>query len=185
MLFLILSVLEDEQKSLVEKIYKDHYQHFFYIAAQITGSRANAEEVVSEALIKISLNIQRISELSCPEMKAFCVTIVKNCAYDLLRKNSKVILDSDELVYNDGNPAPSPEHEVEKQEKTKNIRKMLEGLSDDDKELLEMRYTYEMKYAEIARYLSITEETAKKRGQRIINRLRKQYEETKLDEYDF
>lgn len=57
---------------------------------------------------------------------------------------------------------------------------MLEGLSDDDKELLEMRYTYEMKYAEIARYLSITEETAKKRGQRILSRLRKQYEETKL-----
>lgn len=125
MLFLILSVLEDEQKNLVEKIYKDHYRYFLNIASQISGSNANAEEAVSEALLKISINIQRISELSCPEMKAFCVTIVKNCAYDLLRKNSKVILDSDELVYNDGNPAPSPEHEVEKQEKKRTSAKCL------------------------------------------------------------
>ena len=45
-----------------------------------------------------------------------------------------------------------------------------------------MRYTYGMQYSEIARRLSITEEAAKKRGQRIILKLRKIYED-ELNEY--
>ena len=71
MLFLVLSVLEDDQRRLVEKIYRDNHQLFLKIANRITGSERSAEEALSEALLKISLNIQRISELqrnelSCP-----------------------------------------------------------------------------------------------------------------------
>ena len=67
-------------------------------------------------------------------------------------------------------------------EEKASIRKLLETLSLEEKELLEMRYTYEMQYSEIARRLSITEEAAKKRGQRIILKLRKIYED-ELNEY--
>ncbi|MCR5656963.1 MAG: sigma-70 family RNA polymerase sigma factor, partial [Butyrivibrio sp.] len=85
MLFLILSVLEDDQRKLVEDIFKNNYKKYLRISTRILGSNTVAEEAVSDALIKISLNIKRISHLPCPEMEAFCVTIVKNCAYDHLR----------------------------------------------------------------------------------------------------
>ena len=84
MLLLILSVLEDDQRNLVEKIYKENYQYFLKVAMQITGSTADAEEAVSSALLKISLNILKISHLTCPEMKAFCVTIFTKTAAAIL-----------------------------------------------------------------------------------------------------
>lgn len=184
MLLLILSVLEDDQRNLVEKIYKENYQYFLKVAMQITGSTADAEEAVSSALLKISLNILKISHLTCPEMKAFCVTIVKNCSYDVLRKSSRIIPDSDEALSKMDSSIQGPEHQMLDKEKRKALLKMLEVLSSDEKVLLELRYTYEMKYSEIARMLSISEEAAKKKGQRLIGKLRKQYEENS-DEYDF
>lgn len=39
-----------------------------------------------------------------------------------------------------------------------------------------LRYTMEMGYKEIGELLNISEDTAKKRGQRLIKKLRKQYE---------
>ena len=184
MLFLILSMLDDEQRSLVEKIYRENHQFFLTIAMQITGSKANAEEAVSDALIKISLNIKRISNLTCPEIKPFCVTIVKNCSYDLMRKNKRIIMDGDDILYREEPSGITPEHEVIGQETRQTLSMMLKSLSEEDKEFLEMRFTYEMKFADIAQRLSISEEAAKKRGQRILNKLKQQYEEN-ADEYYF
>ena len=183
MLFLVLSVLEDDQRRLVEKIYRDNHQLFLKIANRITGSERSAEEALSEALLKISLNIQRISELQRNELTAFCVTIVKNCAYDQLRESSHMIPASDEDMQDVKSHEPTPEETVIQAEEKASIRKLLETLSLEEKELLEMRYTYEMQYSEIARRLSITEEAAKKRGQRVIQKLRKIYED-KSDEYN-
>ena len=183
MLFLVLSVLEDDQRNLVEKIYRDNHQLFLKTANRITGSESNAEEALSEALLKISLNIQRISELQRNELTAFCVTIVKNCAYDQLRKGSHMVPVPDEGVQDIKSHEPTPEETVIHAEEKASVRKLLETLSLEEKELLEMRYTYEMQYSEIARRLSITEEAAKKRGQRVIQKLRKIYED-RSDEYN-
>jgi len=184
MLFLILSVLDDEQRSLVEKIYRENHQFFLSIAMKITGSKANAEEVVSDALIRITLNIKRISNLTCPEINPFCVTMVKNCAYDLMRKNKRIIMNGEDILQREETSGSTPEHEIISKENREKLSLMLENLSGEDKEFLEMRFTYEMKFADIAQKLSISEEAAKKRGQRILSRLRKQYEEN-ADEYFF
>ncbi|NMB08577.1 MAG: sigma-70 family RNA polymerase sigma factor [Tissierellia bacterium] len=49
-------------------------------------------------------------------------------------------------------------------------------LSDDEKNLLYLRFVNEMKFKDIARLLGITGEAAKKRGQRILKKLRLYYE---------
>ena len=41
---------------------------------------------MSTAFIKIMDNIEKISDLPCPQMTAFCVTIVKNASIDVLRQ---------------------------------------------------------------------------------------------------
>ena len=70
-----------------------------------------------------------------------------------------------------------PERTVLKNERNDLIRALLETLSDDDKELVAMRYNYEMSYREIARVMDISEDAARKRGQRVIERLRTSYSE--------
>lgn len=85
MLILLFSVLNDEERELVEQIFHEHHIQFQRIAFRIVQSEETAEDVVSTAFVKIIDNIEKISELPCPQMTAFCVTIVKNASIDVLR----------------------------------------------------------------------------------------------------
>ena len=82
MMILLFSVLNDEQRALVERIFHEHHIHFQRISFNIVKSEEAAEDVVSTAFIKIMDNIEKISDLPCPQMTAFCVTIVKNACYE-------------------------------------------------------------------------------------------------------
>ncbi|WP_051200970.1 RNA polymerase sigma factor [Butyrivibrio sp. XPD2002] len=177
MLMILLSVLEDEQRDLVQRIYNENKSFFLRLAAGITGSESLAEEAVSDAFLKISLNIKKISELSCHEMRGFCVVIVKNCSISILRKNKRYVYGTEEMSRDQVADTDDPERTVLKNERNDYIRALLETLSDDDKELVAMRYTYEMSYGEIARVMDISEDAARKRGQRVIERLRTSYSE--------
>ena len=75
MMILLFSVLNDEQRALVERIFHEHHIHFQRISFNIVKSEEAAEDVVSTAFIKIMDNIEKISDLPCPQMTAFCVTI--------------------------------------------------------------------------------------------------------------
>ena len=69
-------------------------------------------------------------------MKAFCVTIAKNCSYDVLRKSSRIIPDSDEALSKMDSSIQGSEHKMLNKEKRKALLKMLEVLSSDEKVLL-------------------------------------------------
>lgn len=56
------------------------------------------------------------------------------------------------------------------------LSKVIDSLDPDDSRFLYLRYTQEMGYKEIGTLLNISEDAAKKRGQRLIKKLRKLYE---------
>ena len=74
MMILLLGVLNDEQRALVERIFREHRGRFLRISFKIVRSEENAEDVVSAAFIKIMDNIEKIADLPCPQMTAFCET---------------------------------------------------------------------------------------------------------------
>jgi sigma-70, region 4 subfamily len=86
MIILLLSILNDEQRALVERIFHEHNIHFQCISFNIVKSEETAKDAVSAAFVKIMENIEKISDLPCPQMTAFCVTIVKNTSIDVLRQ---------------------------------------------------------------------------------------------------
>ena len=91
MMILLFGVLNDEQRALVERIFHEHRVHFQRISFKIVKSEEAAEDVVSTAFVKIMDNIEKISELTCPQMTAFCVTIVKNASIDVLRHSQQSV----------------------------------------------------------------------------------------------
>lgn len=62
MLFLVLSVLEDDQRRLVEKIYRDNHQLFLKIANRITGSERSAEEAAKKRGQRVIQKMRKIYE---------------------------------------------------------------------------------------------------------------------------
>ena len=86
MLTLLLSVLPEEQKVSVEKIFHRYKGLFQQIAFDYVHDKNRAEDIVQESLVKIILHIDEILELSQKEQKNYCAMIVQNTAKDLLRK---------------------------------------------------------------------------------------------------
>lgn len=69
MIVILFGMLSDEQRELVEQIFKNNQRKFRSISFHIVKSKEAAEDVVSTAFIKIMDNIEKISALRCPVPK--------------------------------------------------------------------------------------------------------------------
>ena len=183
MMILLFGVLSDEQRALVERIFREHRGRLLRISFKIVKSEETAEDVVSTAFVKIMDNIEKISDLPCPQMTAFCVTIVKNASVDVLRESRRSAhLDSWDGVSDESSDDLDDEciHNADVQK----LSGLVDRLDPDDRCFVYLRYAEEMEYKEIGRLLNISEDAAKKRGQRLVKKLRKLYEGGEQHVYD-
>lgn len=175
MMILLLGILNDEQRTLVERIFREHRGRFLRISFKIVRSEETAEDVVSTAFIKIMDNIEKIADLPCPQMTAFCVTIVKNASIDVLRDSRR----SAGLDNWDGVSDECSDDLADECIRNADVQKLsglIDRLDPDDRRFVYLRYAEEMGYKEIGQLMNISEDAAKKRGQRLVKKLRKLYE---------
>lgn len=174
MIFLFCT-LNNEQRELVEQFFHKHHMQFQRIAFKIVKSEAMAEDAVGTAFIKIMDNIEKISNLPDQKMKAFCVVIVKNTSIDMIRQSQKnVRVEYLESLPDQGicNVEDTCIHNAD----IHKLTELIDQLDPADRNFIYLRYTLEMGYREIGALLNISEDAAKKRGQRLIKKLRNQYE---------
>jgi RNA polymerase sigma-70 factor (ECF subfamily) len=108
MLFLMMLIDSEEDRSKFEILYEQYRRYMFRIAMQILGNAQDAEDAVHEAFIKIIKNLDKISDPKCPQTKHFIVIIVRRTAIDMMRQKSRepetvTIDDETEGVLMDGN----------------------------------------------------------------------------------
>ena len=105
MLLLMMSLVTDEQKDLLESLFREKRPLFLYIANRILHNRQAAEDAVSDAMIRITQNFSKISRFKRPEMHSYCVVIVENCAKSMLRKDRRLIHTDDIGLFADDEAA--------------------------------------------------------------------------------
>ncbi len=176
MFLIFFGILTEEQQNLVEQIFLEHHIRFYRISFAILKSEASANDAVSTAYLKIIKNIEKISELPSPLMTAFCVTIVKNTSIDIIRKYKKFAHVESLDTFQDKS-ADSFEDIYINQTNVQRLADLMDTLSQEDRKLIQLKYSQDMGYLEIGKLLGISEEAAKKRGQRIIQKLKKLYGE--------
>lgn len=175
MIMLLFAVLNDEQRALAERLFCEYRVRFQRISYNIVKSEGTAEDVVSTAFVKIMDNIEKISDLSCPQMLAFCVTIVKNASIDVQRRSRKIVhIDHwDSILDEDTDDIAD---ECIRNADVHRLAELIDRLDADERRLVYLRYAEQMGYKEIGQLLNISEAAAKKRGQRLVRDLRKLYE---------
>lgn len=171
MLLLMMSLVTDEQKDLLESLFREKRTLFLYIANRVLHNHQAAEDAVSDAMIKITQNFSKISRFKCPEMHAYCVVIVENCAKSMLRKEGRLIHTDDIGLFAD-DEAADPAAIIEDKSRQETVRRILGTLPDHDRRILLMRYAEGASYAQIATILGIKEDTARKRAERALAKLR-------------
>lgn len=175
MLLMMLSLLDDEQRELVERIFKENRTLFTNIARKILGSSTEAEDAVSDAMIQIMRNLEKINHLPHHEMRSYCIVVVKNCAYGRFRKNKRTV-SLEEVGADVTDLRNEPGASLLRQERIDEVTEKIRLLPEEDMTLIRLRYYHQLSYKTIAGILGISEETARKRAERIRKELRQQFE---------
>lgn len=181
MILIVFGALSDFEKNLLNQIYKEYNIKLFHIAFGILHSHADAEEAVSSTFLKIVKHIEKISRLPSPQIAPYCIVIVKNEAISIIRRKRKepIFEDIEILSGTVDNTSKLLSEQIDKED----LLKAISQLSDEERQFIYLRYVNEMNYKAIADLMGISEEAAKKRGQRIIGKLRLFFEGEYKDEY--
>lgn len=130
----------------------------FRIALRITMNQQEAEDVVQETMLKIWDRREEWSRMNSVE--AYCVTIAKNLAMDRIAlKSSQTMQLADDYDY--GASSASPFQKLVDSDNMNILSRLIEELSEKQREVLVMREVEGKSYKEIAAELKLTEEQVK------------------------
>lgn len=176
MIFIFLGVISENEKDLVNHIFSKMNVKMYNISFNILRSHSDAEEAVAQTFFKIIEHIDKISALPCPERDPYCVIILKNEAMNIIRQRKKTVYVEDTDYFGQNNQSYDIEEEFIEVENKEKLFSCINRLSDDEKDFIYLRFLNDMSFKNISKLLDITEEAAKKRGQRILKKLRLYYE---------
>lgn len=151
--------MEKESTAFFEELYRTYYLKLFRVAKGIVQKDGVAEELVEETFVILLTQIGKIR--THPNPLGWLYKVLTNQALNELRREQRhgeILLDNisemgeeiDLLSFQDGLP---------------------NGLKDEEKNILLLRYQEQLSYAEIAQQLGISQELGRTR----LHRAKKHY----------
>lgn len=124
------------------------YQRRLYrVAFLLMGNAEDAEDMVQEAYLKLWKKRNELPS-DIDSMEAYCVTLTKNLCYDALRKAH---IDKDERspeelkISNESTVS----HEIEVRDEANQVMRLIEGLPEQQRQIILMRDVNDRPYEEI------------------------------------
>ena len=165
MLGFYLALLDTaEDKSRFEELYLTYRQDMYKTAFAILRSPQSAEDAVHEAFMIVIGKLNKISEINCPQTRAYLIIIVKNLALKMYNESKKVIIENiDETEISDGTDL---EADIVSKLSAEELKELLLKLPEQYYQVLFLEMYIELSISETAESLGISYDNAKKRLQR-------------------
>ena len=172
MLFLMMLIDTEEDRSKMGLIYKLYHNYMYSVAAGLLNNSDDTEDAVQEAFIRVIGFLDGIIEPKCLKTKHLCVIIVKRIALDMLRRRRVREKDMDPYLIDELYESDTASEMLEAVEEHSDLAAAMKALPDRYRDAVLLRYSDEYSFEEIARILNITEANARKLVQRAVNKLR-------------
>jgi RNA polymerase sigma-70 factor (ECF subfamily) len=153
----------------LEGLYRAHGQWVAALARRFVGDADDALDVMQEVFTYLYERFPGFELTST--MRAFLYPVVRHQSISLIRKRRKVV----EIDRGSRPPAELTFWPVEPGD----LERLLDGLDEETRELLLMRFTLGMKLGEIAAALSVPTGTVKSRLHNALGELRQRHAEKK------
>jgi RNA polymerase sigma factor (sigma-70 family) len=157
-----LNVHDQTAQTRFAEVFLPHLVDAYRLARWITGSRADAEDIVQEASLRAFKGIRTFSG---GNTRAWALTIVRNASYSWLAKNrpSAVVLTEDldphvrEQVdqATGGDDVPTPEAALIAKMEAEQVRKAVASLPLPFREVLVLREIQDLDYRSIAEVIRV------------------------------
>ena len=157
-----LNVDDQIDQNRFAEVFLPHLDDAFRLARWISGSRADAEDIVQEASLRAFKGIRNFSG---GNTRAWTLTIVRNASYSWLAKNrpSTVVLTEDldqrareEMERGAGNgDVPTPEAALIAKMEAEEVRNAVATLPLPFREILVLREIHDLDYRSIAEIIQV------------------------------
>lgn len=130
----------------------------FRVALRITFDRAEAEDIVQETLIRVWNKRDEWTQFG--SIEAYCLTVAKNLAIDRSeRKDAQTVQLAPDMEQ--ASEASGPYEKLVAKERMKLIHRLIAGLPEKQRQIMQLRDIEDKSYREIAVALNLTEEQVK------------------------
>lgn len=159
-----------------EELFERHSETLFTYLRQHTPSREDAEDVLAETFMA-ALTETKFAHLSESEQVAWLWRVARNKVVDAFRKTTirrnASLEQADETICED--ETSDPEQIALRQDEAREIRDLLHHLPAQQQEMLQLRFGYGLRCAEIAAILGKREAAVRTMLSRTMNLLRQLY----------
>lgn len=150
----------------------------FRLALRITLSRAEAEDIVQDVLIKVWNRRDDLAEVD--SIEAYSLTVCRNLSLDRLQRKENDNVNLDDAPPTEADDAP-PDLQMIRNERIDNIKRLIERLPIPQRAAMQLRDMEGKTYKEISSITGQTEEQVKVNIFRARQYIRKQIE--KIENY--
>ena len=145
----------------------------FRLALRITLSRAEAEDIVQDVLIKVWNRRDDLAEVD--SIEAYSLTVCRNLSLDRLQRKENDNVNLDDAPPTEADDAP-PDLQMIRNERIDNIKRLIERLPIPQRAAMQLRDMEGKTYKEISAITGQTEEQLKVNIFRARQYIRKQIE---------
>ena len=162
------AVTEKREKPDFAEVYEQEYSYVYnYVYMQVMH-RENTEDLVSDVFIRAMAHYSGFDPAKA-SVRTWLCTIARNCLIDYYRKNGRR---KTENLDDAPEPSAVDEYDILKNPVNKEVYRLLQLLSEDERELLNMIYVQELKNPQIGEILGINAKAVSESHRRLLAKLR-------------
>ncbi|WP_416148560.1 RNA polymerase sigma factor SigX [Salipaludibacillus sp. HK11] len=165
-----------------ERLYHTYHHQLFQYLFYLVRSREVAEELVQEVYIKVLDSFNTFEGKSSE--KTWLYSVAKHVAIDWIRKQTRKKRKAEgkefewsEKEFEIRDKSPLPEEIVIQKDEVQQVYKMLEKCSEDQQQVVLLRYVQSLSISETADILGWTESKVKTTQHRALKALKKHLQE--------
>ncbi len=151
----IIEKLRNGNEEARTEFYKQYRQQIYVYCYQLLGNRSDAEDTAHETFIKIFNGINSLQ--SAAAFRSWVYKIARNESFQLIRKKRPLAL-SHKLEYLEKD---SVENSVESEDIAHIVRRAIDTLKPEFREVILLREYHHLSYKEIADVMKITTNAVK------------------------
>ena len=168
-----LAILETEaERNELSSIYERNKKQFYRIAFAILHNQHDAEDAIQEAFLSIAKNAKAFFDVPVNKRVSYINIVVRNISYRMWNKKHNVDENQQELNDDIADECITVEEKVLSDFSCRRILEFINTMPESTKTAIYLRMYMNLKNADIAKALGISEEAAKKRVSRGINQIR-------------
>jgi len=156
----LLARIGGGDQAALKALYARHSVKVFRFVARMLRDDARAEDIVSETFIDVWKTAARFEGRSA--VGTWLLTIARNKTISTMRRNRDQELD-EEAAGEIADESDDPETQMQKQGKSALLRRCIERLSAEHREVIDLVYYHDKSVEEVAAIVGIPEGTVKTR----------------------